>query len=146
MGLFGPFLYHICNKYVFYITCTGIEFWWIVHYQLFYKLEQIRIFLKFHFLEGNLSTSFINSFGIYLPSCCDMTTSKCLTVILYFGVHLCNWTTQHHVINMCGKSNKNFSANPFQTWHQEWNQWGLYNKPHYWSSSDVDWFMYLIRG
>ena len=33
-----------------------------------------------------------------------MTTTKCPTLKLYL-VYICDWTTQYHVINMCGNAN-----------------------------------------
>ena len=47
--------------------------------------------------------------GIYPSSCCDMTTSKCPTLISHLVHICCMWldnTTQYHVMNMCANSNK----------------------------------------
>ena len=47
-----------------------------------------------------------------------VVTWQLLNVQLWYYI----WcTTQYHVTNMCGNSNKNFSAIPFQTRHQDFD-------------------------
>ena len=47
-----------------------------------------------------------------------------------FGVHISDWITKYHVINICGNSNKNFSATLFKLdiKNDQWLNWQI--TPH----------------
>ena len=139
----GSWFLHWENNGELHITArffTSHHYWNVFYFLLSLVVQTLlkeisNFLLKFNFLEGSYQPPF--SVGIYLTFCYNKTTSNwhtCISVYIVIG------RNTDLVIN---NSNKNVSAIPFQSWHQEWHLivsknhvhvcWGMLSLEHrYW--------------